>query len=221
MTGLSQDDWSWNFPAWWTPDAQQSSNGAWSSGANVPQDTAKNRPPPPNVSAEVSECAREYEDCPGSNAWTDDELVRGSAHADWCIEFRSTTNSMRVPNLTQMLANGPVGFDDSLVECMQAGRQDLDTVRQWCLRELLLGMVCVEYPVLPSNETSPWLRSLSGKTLDVQGRKIVHLGCGNGHSLSVQLYVCTGTPAYRFHWSVSHDCCCKTSGLFWQQTILR
>eukprot|EP00439_Symbiodinium_sp_Y106_P072288 s1838_g13.t1 len=36
--------------------------------------------------------------------------------------------------------------------------------------------------------------SLSGKTLEVQGRKIVQLDCGNGHSLSVQFYVCTGIP---------------------------
>eukprot|EP00439_Symbiodinium_sp_Y106_P065462 s5317_g10.t1 len=35
---------------------------------------------------------------------------------------------------------------------------------------------------------------LSGKGGDVQGRKIVQLDCGNGHSLSVQLYVCTGIP---------------------------
>ena len=28
----------------------------------------------------------------------------------------------------------------------------------------------------------------------MQGRKIVQLDCGNGHSLSVQVYVCTGIP---------------------------
>ena len=47
---------------------------------------------------------------------------------------------------------------------------------------------------MPLNENVPSLRSLSGKTLDVQGRKIVQLDCGNGHSLSVQFYVCTGIP---------------------------
>ena len=47
---------------------------------------------------------------------------------------------------------------------------------------------------MPLNESAPSLRSLSGKTLDVQGRKIVQLDCGNGHSLSVQFYVCTGIP---------------------------
>ena len=51
-----------------------------------------------------------------------------------------------------------------------------------------------DYPVLPLNERAPSLRSLSGKTLDVQGRKIVQLDSGNGHSLSVQFYGCTGIP---------------------------
>ena len=70
----------------------------------------------------------------------------------------------------------------------------MDTVRQWSLCELLSGMVCPGLPVLPLNESAPSLRSLYGKTLDVQGRKIVQLDCGNGHSLSVQFYVCTGIP---------------------------
>ena len=35
---------------------------------------------------------------------------------------------------------------------------------------------------------APSLRSLSGKTLDVLGRKTVQLDCGNGHSLSVRFY---------------------------------
>ena len=41
------EDWSWNTQEWAQP---QSSNGAASSGSNVPQDTAKNEPPQ-NVSA--------------------------------------------------------------------------------------------------------------------------------------------------------------------------
>ena len=53
-------------------------------------------------------------------------------------------------------------------------------------------MVCSGLPCFA--ESAPSLRSLSGKTLDVQGRKIVLLDCGNGHSLSVQFYVCTGIP---------------------------
>ena len=49
-----------------------------------------------------------------------------------------------------------------------------------------------DYPVLPLNESAPSLRSLSGKTLDVQGRKIVQLDCGNGHSAV--------TAVLRVHW---------------------
>ena len=96
-----------------------------------------------------------------------------------------------------MPGNDPIGFDDSLIEFhMQAGLVD----KTWllfdsgALCELLSGMVCTDYPMLPLNESAPSLRSLSGKTLDVQGRKIVQLDCGNGHWLSVQFYVCTGIP---------------------------
>ena len=62
--------------------------------------------------------------------------------------------------------------------------------------------------MLSLNESAPSLRSLCGKTLDVQGRKIVQLDCGNGHSLSVQFYVCTGVlfPL------VSVASCCRTFG---------
>ena len=53
-----------------------------------------------------------------------------------------------------------------------------------------------DYPVLPLSESAPSLRSLSGKALDVQGRKIAQLDCDNGHSnsLSVQFCACTGIP---------------------------
>ena len=44
------EDWSWNTQHWWSPEPQQSSNGASSSQANVPQDAAKNETLP-NVSA--------------------------------------------------------------------------------------------------------------------------------------------------------------------------
>ena len=62
------------------------------------------------------------------------------------------------------------------------------------MRIVVLNGFAPDYPTLPLNETAPSLRSLSGKTLDVQGRKIVQLDCGNGHSMSVQFYVCTGIP---------------------------
>ena len=91
----------------------------------------------------------------------------------------------------------PVSCSDRLVEFhTQAGLTD----KSWILFDSGACANCCpewfapDYPVLPMNESAPSLRSLSGKTLEVQGRKIVQLDCGNGHSLSVQFYVCTGTP---------------------------
>ena len=57
---------------------------------------------------------------------------------------------------------------------LQAGLAD----RSWTLfDELLSGFLFApDYPVLPLNESDPSLRSLSGKTQDVQGRKIAQLG---------------------------------------------
>ena len=46
----------------------------------------------------------------------------------------------------------------------------------------------------PECPESPILKSLSGKTLEVLGRRIVQFDCGNGHSMSVQVYVCRGIP---------------------------
>ena len=87
--------------------------------------------------------------------------------------------------------------DDRLVEFhLQAGLVD----KSWILFDSGACANCCpewfapDYPVSPLNESAPSLRSLSGKTLDVQGRKIAQLDCGNGHSLSVQFHVCTGIP---------------------------
>ena len=92
---------------------------------------------------------------------------------------------------------------------MQAGL----TGKSWILFDS--GACCPEwfapdYPVLPLSESAPSLRSLSGKALEVQGRKIVQLDCGNGLSLRVQFYVCTGIPFPLV--TTGLDCCCKTSG---------
>ena len=93
------EDWSWNTQEWWNPtEAQlQSSNGAASSGSNIPQDTAKNEPPQ-NVSAVTVDSSdqsapRVAKTIRGNKTWTDDEFVRWSVLVDWCIEFRSTTNA--------------------------------------------------------------------------------------------------------------------------------
>ena len=80
-----------------------------------------------------------------------------------------------VLNLTQMPENDPIGFDDSLIEFhMQAGLVD----KTWILFDSGAYANCgpqwfaQDYPVLPLSERAPSLRSLSGKTLDAQGRKI-------------------------------------------------
>ena len=108
--------------------------------------------------------------------------------------------------------NDQLGRDDRLVEFhLQAGLVD----KSWILFDSGACANCCpewfapDYPILPLNESAPSLRSLSGKTLDVQGRKIVQLDCGNGHSLSVQFYVCTGIP---FPLVRSPDCCYRTFG---------
>ena len=97
-----------------------------------------------------------------------------------------------VLNLANLPESGPIGCDDSLVEFhMQAGLVD----KTWILLDSGAYANCYpqwfvpEYPALPLNESARSLRSLTGKTLDVQGRKIVQLDCGNRHSLSVQFYV--------------------------------
>ena len=97
--------------------------------------------------------------------------------------------NQNVPNLKELPENDPIDFDDSLIGFhMQAGLVD----KSWILFDSGACANCCpewfapDYPTLPLNESAPSLRSLSGKTLDVQGRKIVQLDCGNGHSLSVQ-----------------------------------
>ena len=88
--------------------------------------------------------------------------------------------------------NDPLSCDDRLVEFhTQAGLTD----KSWILFDSGACANCCpewfapDYTVLPLNESAPSLRSLSGKALEVQGRKIVQLDCGNGHSLSVQFYL--------------------------------
>ena len=105
--------------------------------------------------------------------------------------------NQNVLNLKKLPENDSIDFDDSLTGFhMQAGLVD----KSWILFDSGACANCCpewfapDYPTLPLNESAPSLRSLSGKTLDVQGRKIVQLDCGNGHSLSVQFYVCTGIP---------------------------
>ena len=198
------EDWSWNTQEWWSSaEAQpQSSNGAASSGSNVPQDTAKNEPPQ-NVSAvtvdssdqsapRVAKTVRGTKPGLMTNLFVGAFLLIGALSSGV-----PPMPNQNVPNLKELPENDSIDFDDSLIGFhMQAGLVD----KSWILFDSGACANCCpewfapDYPTLPLNESAPSLRSLSGKTLDVQGRKIVQLDCGNGHSLSVQLYVCTGIP---------------------------
>ena len=50
-----------------------------------------------------------------------------------------------------------------------------------------------DYPLLPVGSNCPILRSISGKTLDIIGNRVVELDCG-GHSLCIHFYVCQSIP---------------------------
>ena len=50
-----------------------------------------------------------------------------------------------------------------------------------------------DYPLLSVGSDCPALRSVSGKTLQVLGRRVVELDC-DGHSMCVQFYVCDNVP---------------------------
>ena len=50
-----------------------------------------------------------------------------------------------------------------------------------------------DYPLLPVGSNCPILRSISGKTLDIIGKRVVELDCG-GHSLCIHFYVCQSIP---------------------------
>ena len=50
-----------------------------------------------------------------------------------------------------------------------------------------------DYPLLPVGGNCPILRSISGKTLDIIGKRVVELDCG-GHSLCIHFYVCQSIP---------------------------
>ena len=50
-----------------------------------------------------------------------------------------------------------------------------------------------DYPLHPVGSDCPALRSISGKTLNIVGKRIIELDCG-GHSMCVHFYVCEGIP---------------------------
>eukprot|EP00439_Symbiodinium_sp_Y106_P065852 s317_g10.t1 len=167
------DDWSWGSQDWWSAELPSASASSGSqSTANVPQDPTKSEP-----SQNVAAVTVETQD---QNAARPSRTVR-------------VLECLRYP--AGMPEKDQLSCDDRLVEFhLQAGLVD----KSWILFDSGACANCCpewfapDYPVLPLNESAPSLRSLSGKTLDVQGRKIVQLDCGNGHSAV--------TAVLRVHW---------------------
>ncbi|OLP84488.1 hypothetical protein AK812_SmicGene34636 [Symbiodinium microadriaticum] len=106
------EDWSWNTQDWWTPEAQVSSNGAASSGANVLQDIAKNQPPQ-KVSA-VRSVTNADSECPDHGTEPtrfDDSLVEfhmqvGQTEALYRREWNETTGPLLSVLLPDTRAEG-------------------------------------------------------------------------------------------------------------------
>ena len=188
------DDWSWGSQDWWSaeqPNASASSGSQ--STANVPQDPAKSEPSQ-NVVAVTSRRLRikMQQGHPGLKPGMMTNLFVGA-----CLPIGALSAGVPPVPSRNVPENDQLDCDDRLVEFhMQAGLVD----KSWILFDSGACANCCpewfapDYPILPLNESAPSLRSLSGKTLDVQGRKIVQLDGGNGHSLSVQFYMCTGIP---------------------------
>eukprot|EP00439_Symbiodinium_sp_Y106_P052373 s2721_g7.t1 len=158
-------DWSWSEDDWsywsddWSWDASASSGSQ--STANVPvenQDLNATRP---------SRTVRGAKPGMMTNLFVGACLLIGALSAGV-----PPVPSRNVPE------NDQLGCDDRLVGFhMQAGLVD----KSWILFGSGACANCCsewfapDYPVLPLSESAPSLRSLSGKTLDVQGRKIVQL----------------------------------------------
>ena len=191
------DDWSWGSQEWWSAEQPSANALTGSQGtANVPQDPAKSEP-----SQNVAAVTVEAQD---QNAARPSRTVRGSKpglmtnlFVGACMLIGALSAGVPPMPSRNVPETDSMSCEDTLVEFhMQAGLVD----KSWILFDSGACANCCpewfapDYPVLPLNESAPSLRSLSGKTLDVQGRKIVQLDCGNGHSLSVQFYVCTGIP---------------------------
>ena len=99
-------------------------------------------------------------------------------------------------NLIESSGIEPADHIDRLAEFhLQSGIVD----RSWILFDSGASANCCpswfasDYPLLPVGSDCPALRSISGKTLSILGRRVVELDCG-GHSLCVQFYVCDNIP---------------------------
>ena len=193
------DDWSWGSQDWWSAEQPSASASSGSqSTANVPQDPTKSEPSQ-NVAAVTVETQDQNEARPSRTVRGAKPGMMTNLFVGACLLIGALSAGVPPVPGRNVPEKDQLSCDDRLVEFhLQAGLVD----KSWILFDSGACANCCpewfapDYPVLPLNESAPSLRSLSGKTLDVQGqdRKIVQLDCGNGHSLSVQLYVCTGIP---------------------------
>ena len=110
-------------------------------------------------------------------------------HDDSSSESSIEGQSELVPNPTG------IGIDRLSDFHIQSGIVD----RSWILFDSGASANCCppwfasDYPLHPVGSDCPALRSISGKTLSILGKRIVELDC-NGHSLCVQFYVCEHIP---------------------------
>ena len=99
----------------------------------------------------------------------------------------------RIEQSSQSLIDPP---SDTLAEFhLQSGIVD----KSWVLFDSGASANCCpprfaeDYPLLPVGSDCPALRSISGKSLNILGKRVVELDC-NGHSLCIQFYVCENIP---------------------------
>ena len=101
----------------------------------------------------------------------------------------------RIEQLNQSLIE-PTPPWDTLAELrLQSGIID----RSWILFDSGASANCCpswfaeDYPLLSVGSDCPALRSISGKTRNILGKRVIELDC-NGHSLCIHFYVCDNIP---------------------------
>ena len=172
--GYWSDDWSWSSQDWWSAEQPSASALTGTAGtATVPQDSAKSEPSP-NVAAVTvedrsaprsSRTVRKAKPGMMTNLFVGACMLIGALSAG-----APPVSGRKDPDAD------PVSCSDRLVEFhTQAGLTD----KSWILSDsgacanCCPGWFAPDYPVSPLNGSAPSLRSLSGKTLEVQGRQIV------------------------------------------------
>eukprot|EP00439_Symbiodinium_sp_Y106_P029114 s1009_g3.t1 len=195
------DDWSWGPQDWWSVEQRSVNAPSGSqSTATVPQDPKSE--PTPNVAAVTV-------DTQDQNAARSSRTVRGAKPGLATNLFVPTPNVAAVTVDTQ---DQNAARSSRTVRGAKPGLATNLFVGAW----LLIGALSAGVPPVPSLNVpdtdglscddrmvefhmqaglvdKSWILFDSGACANCC-RKIVQLDCGNGHSLSVQLYVCTGIP---------------------------